>query len=69
VKVTHNQGFIEGLLVDALLADGLAVDRPAMPISLEISEDAKELQDPTAYPLKVRRSDRIPICRILTQVG
>ena len=57
-KVTHNQGFIEGLLVDALLAGGLAIDRPARPTSMEISQDESELRDPTAYPLKVCSRDR-----------
>ena len=34
--------------------EGLAVDRPVVPISLQLSEDPKELADPHAFPIKVR---------------
>ena len=52
-QITIHQGFIEGAFGDALLADGLIVDRPVTPVSLEISQDENELRDPTAYPLTV----------------
>lgn len=45
--------------------DGLQVDRPVVPISLQLSEDPKELADPHAYPIKVRSiSDQIFVCII-----
>ena len=34
--------------------EGLQVERPIVPVSLQISEDQKELADPHAYPIKVR---------------
>lgn len=52
-KATHNQGFIEGMFVDALLASGLVVERPCRPTSMVISTDEKELRDSEAYPIKV----------------
>ena len=34
--------------------EGLQVERPIVPIALQISDDPKELADPLAYPVKVR---------------
>lgn len=56
-KATHNQGFIEGILGDALLASGLAVERPCRPTSMEISPDENDLRDSGAYPIKVRATE------------
>ena len=36
--------------------EGLEVERPIIPVSLEVSEDEKELKDLTAYPVKVQGS-------------
>jgi phenol 2-monooxygenase len=42
------------LFLDSMRKEGLEVDRPVVPISLQLSEDQKELADPHAYPVKVR---------------
>ena len=34
--------------------EGLQVERPIVPIALQISEDPRELADRHAYPVKVR---------------
>ena len=53
-EVTLHQGEIEGLFLDSMRKQGLEVGRPIVPVSLQISEDQKELADPNAYPVKVR---------------
>ena len=53
-EVTLHQGEIESLFLDSMRKEGLQVERPIVPISLQISEDPKELADPHAYPIKVR---------------
>ncbi|KAI0642304.1 FAD binding domain-containing protein [Trametes meyenii] len=50
---TRHQGAIEEIFLDAMKPNGLAVDRPVIPTSLEIFEDAALLEDPCAYPVKV----------------
>jgi len=39
--------------MDSMESHGVTVDRPIVPSSLEISEDPKELLDPSSYPVKV----------------
>jgi hypothetical protein len=39
--------------LDSIRKEGLEVERPIVPISLQISEDPRELADPFAYPIKV----------------
>ena len=53
-EATLHQGEIESLFLDSMRKDGLEVERPIVPISLQISEDPKEIDDPHAYPIKVR---------------
>jgi phenol 2-monooxygenase len=53
-EVTLHQGEIEKLFLDSMRKEGLEVERPIVPISLQISEDPKEIADPHAYPIKVR---------------
>ncbi|KAI0675872.1 hypothetical protein C8Q78DRAFT_988353 [Trametes maxima] len=50
---TRHQGAIEQIFLDAMKPNGLTVDRPVVPTSLEISEDAALWEDPRAHPVKV----------------
>jgi len=52
-EVTLHQGEIEALFLDSMKEEGLQVERPIVPITLQISDDPKELADPGAYPVKV----------------
>ncbi|KAG2363152.1 FAD binding domain-containing protein [Suillus spraguei] len=52
-KITIDQGSIESMFIESLKSQGLSVDRPMAPSSLEISEDPEELLDPSSYPVKV----------------
>ena len=52
-EVTLHQGEIESLFLDSMRKEGLQVERPVVPTSLQISEDPKEVADPHAYPVKV----------------
>jgi phenol 2-monooxygenase len=52
-KITIDQGSIESLFVESLKSQGISVDRPMAPSSLEISQDPEELLDPSSYPVKV----------------
>jgi phenol 2-monooxygenase len=52
-KITIDQGSIESLFVESLKSQGISVDRPMAPSSLEISQDPEELLDPSTYPVKV----------------
>ncbi|KAI9455214.1 FAD binding domain-containing protein [Russula earlei] len=52
-EVTLHQGEIESLFLDSMSKEGLQVERSIVPISLQISEDQKQLADPHAYPVKV----------------
>ena len=49
-----HQGAIEAIFLDSMREFGLDVSRPAIPVSLQLSEDALELKDPEAYPVRVR---------------
>ena len=48
-----HQGEIESIFLDSMKNEGLHVERPIVPISLQISDDPRELADPHAYPVKV----------------
>ncbi|KAN0109116.1 FAD binding domain containing protein [Russula decolorans] len=52
-EATLHQGEIESLFLDSMRKEGLEVERPIVPVSLQISEDPKEIADPHAYPVKV----------------
>ncbi|KAG2042757.1 FAD binding domain-containing protein [Suillus americanus] len=52
-KITIDQGSIESLFIESLKSQGISVDRPIAPSSLEISQDPEELLDPSSYPVKV----------------
>ena len=52
-EATLHQGEIESLFLDSMRKAGLEVERPIVPISLQISEDPSEIADPQAYPVKV----------------
>ncbi|KAG2075534.1 hypothetical protein BDR04DRAFT_1228533 [Suillus decipiens] len=52
-KITIDQGSIESMFIESLKSQGLSVDRPMAPSSLEISQDPEELLDPSSYPVKV----------------
>ncbi|KAF8586467.1 hypothetical protein K439DRAFT_1340899 [Ramaria rubella] len=52
-ELTLHQGAIEDIFLDSMYASGVEVERPIVPISLEISDDPEELADPTAHPVKV----------------
>ncbi|KAI0628052.1 FAD binding domain-containing protein [Trametes polyzona] len=51
--VTLHQGAIEAIFHDDMRPQGLDIDRPTIPVSIESSEDEAELKDPQAYPIKV----------------
>ncbi|KAL1941311.1 hypothetical protein VTO73DRAFT_7523 [Trametes versicolor] len=51
--VTLHQGAIEAIFHDDMRSQGLDIDRPTIPVSIELSEDQAELKDPQAYPVKV----------------
>ncbi|KAH9851893.1 FAD binding domain-containing protein [Lenzites betulinus] len=51
--VTLHQGAIEAIFHDDMRPQGLDIDRPTIPTSIELSEDEAELKDPQAYPVKV----------------
>ncbi|KAF8470314.1 FAD binding domain-containing protein [Russula ochroleuca] len=59
-EATLHQGEIESLFLDSMRKEGLQVERPIVPISLQMSDDPKEVADPHAYPVKVvlRHLDR-----------
>ena len=68
-EATLHQGEIESLFLDSMRKDGLEVERPIVPISLQISEDPKEIADPHAYPVKVRHFPDLPTCCIVLEVN
>jgi len=47
------QAAIEANFLDSLKAHGVEVERPKHPSRLEVSDDADELSNPLAYPVKV----------------
>jgi phenol 2-monooxygenase len=48
-----HQGEIESIFLDSMKKEGLQVERPIVPVALQISDDPRELADPRAYPVKV----------------
>ncbi|EIW58510.1 uncharacterized protein TRAVEDRAFT_58730 [Trametes versicolor FP-101664 SS1] len=52
-EVTLHQGAIEAIFLDSMKAHGVAVERPIIPTSLELSDSEDELRDPNAHPVKV----------------
>jgi phenol 2-monooxygenase len=53
-EVTLHQGAIENIFLDAMKKMDLDVERPVVPLDIELSENRAELDDPQAYPVKVR---------------
>ncbi|EIM90606.1 uncharacterized protein STEHIDRAFT_49341 [Stereum hirsutum FP-91666 SS1] len=52
-SISLNQGGIERLLLDGLLKEGVIVDRPTRPSSIILSDDERELNDTSKYPITV----------------
>ncbi|ETW78714.1 hypothetical protein HETIRDRAFT_459911 [Heterobasidion irregulare TC 32-1] len=52
-ELTLHQGAIEKVFLDSMRQEGLEVERPKIPTSLEISTDEAALSDPHAYAVKV----------------
>ncbi|EKM52867.1 uncharacterized protein PHACADRAFT_149799 [Phanerochaete carnosa HHB-10118-sp] len=50
---THNQGFIEGLLLAGLEDANVRVEQACKPTSLELSSCEDELKDHASYPVKI----------------
>ncbi|KAI9567993.1 FAD binding domain-containing protein [Boletus coccyginus] len=60
-QITLHQGAIEAIFIDSMSGHGVEVERPKLPVDIEISEDADELSSLSSYPVKVtvERSDAI----------
>jgi len=58
-EVTLHQGAIESIFLDSMHTLGISVNRPFIPVAIELSEDKNVLEDVDAYPVKVvlRRID------------
>ncbi|THH17443.1 hypothetical protein EW146_g3360 [Bondarzewia mesenterica] len=52
-EATLHQGEIENIFLNSMRKEGVEVERPMIPTSLELSTDQTELEDPQAYPVKV----------------
>ncbi|KAG7445121.1 uncharacterized protein BT62DRAFT_898453 [Guyanagaster necrorhizus] len=52
-EVTLHQGAIEAIFLDSMRSMGVQVERPIVPVSLEITEDVVERSDPNAYAVRV----------------
>ncbi|KAI0675863.1 FAD binding domain-containing protein [Trametes maxima] len=52
-EVTLHQGAIEAIFLDSMREHGVAVERPIIPTSIEVSKFEDELKDPNAHPVKV----------------
>ncbi len=62
-EATLHQGEIESLFLDSMRNGGLEVERPVVPISLQISEDPKEIADPhSTHAHTPLRSGIFPTC-------
>ncbi|KAK0466825.1 FAD binding domain-containing protein [Desarmillaria tabescens] len=55
-EVTLHQGAIEAIFLDSLRSMGIQVERPVVPISMEITEDVTERRDPNAHAVRVTLS-------------
>ncbi|GBE89458.1 Phenol hydroxylase [Sparassis crispa] len=52
-EVALHQGGIESIFLDSMAAAGVTVERPVVPISIELSNNEAELKDPKSHPVKV----------------
>lgn len=59
-EVTLHQGAIEAIFLDSMRSMGVQVERPIVPVSLEITEDVVERSDPNAYAVRVTLSHLDP---------
>lgn len=59
-KITIHQGIIEDVFLDSMKSLGIEVERPAMPVSIEVTSDSDALKDPNAYAIKVLFSNGVP---------
>ena len=50
--------------MESMRKEGLEVERPIIPVSMEVSEDENELKDPTAYPVKVGTLEKRDLARV-----
>lgn len=51
--MTLHQGAIEAIFLDSLRSMGVEVERPVVPIAIEITEDLLERSDPNAHAVQV----------------
>ena len=63
-QATLHQGAIENLFLESMRKEGLEVERPIIPVSMEVSEDENELKDPTAHPVKVGTLEQWRLARV-----
>ncbi|TFY73654.1 hypothetical protein EWM64_g10359 [Hericium alpestre] len=52
-ECTLHQGEIEDIFLKSLRKEGIEVERPIIPSSLEVSTDEALLKDPQSYPVKI----------------
>lgn len=59
VDIAHqmalHQGGIEQIFLDSMASNGVEVERPMIPTSIELSEDQSALKNPKSHPVKVSR--------------
>lgn len=55
-----HQGGIEQIFLDSMISNGVEVERPKIPTSIELSEDQSELKDPKSHPIKVKHKSYGP---------
>lgn len=53
IQATLHQGAIESIFLDSMRKEGVEVERPILPTSIEISRDEKLAKDPKAHAVKV----------------
>ncbi|KAI0246912.1 FAD binding domain-containing protein [Lactifluus subvellereus] len=56
-EVTLHQGEIESIFLDSMKKEDLQVERPIVPVALQLSEDPAELADSHTYPIKERKDE------------
>lgn len=54
-QITLHQGKIEDILIESMSKAGLEVGRSLVPMSLDLNDDAEELESNSSYPIKVCR--------------
>lgn len=52
---TLHQGSVESIFIDSMRANGVEVERPVVPLSIELSTNQAELDDPKSHPVMVSR--------------